>query len=175
MRDAAGVWHDDPAVVDKLLWDSRAEVWSSAPPVAPAAQALLDEYFRDRHVSFPQHPRPEWTTMARVILGAGGSAPGLDSEPYEVYHYGVRFVACLLGQASYAAALGDDLLQRVLGPSVDLLVWILKHPRAERVGEMRPLQLPPCFRRLFGAVVAGEVGSALPLFVSLEMYYINVL
>ena len=115
---------------------------------------MLDEYFRERRVVYPERPQPRWSQLARLILEAGGSAPGVDAEPDEAYDYGVRFVVGLLGQAAHAADIDDDLLHVVLGPSVDLLVWILKHPRAETVGEMRPLQLPPCFRRLFGAVVA---------------------
>ena len=70
----------------------------------------------------------------------------------------MRFVSCLLGQAAYAAEVGPAALATVLGPSEDLLVWILKHAAAQGTGEMRPLQLPTCLRRLFGAMIASEVG-----------------
>ena len=63
-----------------------------------------------------------------------------------------------LGQAVHAAGIGDRELQLPLGPSVDVLAWILKQPDAEEPVGMRPLQLPTCFRRLFGAVTAGVLG-----------------
>ena len=46
----------------------------------------------------------------------------------------------------------------MLGPSIDLLVWIMKKPGAEHASDMRPLQLPTCFRRLYGAYLAGVLG-----------------
>ena len=49
-------------------------------------------------------------------------------------------------------------MECVLGPSVDLLVWIMKVLGAERPAEMRPLQLPTCLRRIHGAALAGVVG-----------------
>ena len=85
----------------------------------------------------------------------------MDGEPYEVYHVGSRFVAALLAQGTYAADMSDTLLEAVLGPSVDLLVWIPKHPGAEWPSDLRPLQLPTCFRRLFGAIIADLVGPEL--------------
>ena len=158
LRRESGVWEDDPAAMEAMLWDSRAEVWGTAPPVTPAARLVLDQYFASRSLSAPAVAAPRWNRIAKLVLAVGGSAPGLDGEPYEVYQCGVRFVVALLAQACYAAEGEGDLLDDILGPSVDLLVWIHKHPGAERVGEMRPLQLPTCFRRLFGTVVASEVG-----------------
>ena len=49
-----------------------------------------------------------------------------------------RYVACLLAQAMYAAEAGDEELEAALGPSVDLLVWILKYEGAEDSSGMRP-------------------------------------
>ena len=71
---------------------------------------------------------PSWERIIAYVLGAGDSAPGLDSEPYEVYQFGARFVSCLLGQALIAAQYDTQLLREVLGPSIDLLIWILKTP-----------------------------------------------
>ena len=70
-------------------------------------------------------------------------------------------MAALLGQAFHAATQFPDLLATVLGQSIDLLVWIPKTPDADEVHSMRPLQLPACLRRLFGAVVARTVGPAI--------------
>ena len=78
-----------------------------------------------------------------AITGAGSSAPGIDEEPYELYQAGAGFVAALMGQAHYAAAHSDGLLQLVLGGGIDLLVWIPKVDNAETPNEWRPLQLPP--------------------------------
>ena len=79
-------------------------------------------------------------------------------QPYEVYQLGVLFVACLLAQAVYAADVSGEALDEVLGPSVDLLVWILKQAGAEETSGMRPLQLPTCLRRLFGACITDILG-----------------
>ena len=45
------------------------------------------------------------------------------------------------------------MLRAALGPSIDLLVWILKYIGAQEAAGMRPLQLPTCFRRLFGSIL----------------------
>ena len=96
--------------------------------------------------------------MLRVVLAPSGSAPGADNEPYELYHVGANFVAQLLGQALLAMAASDEALSCVAGPALDLLLWIPKKAAAVGTGDMRPLQLPPCFRRLIGAALAGIVG-----------------
>ena len=67
-------------------------------------------------------------------------------------------MTCLLGQAFHAARVSRDDLDTVLGPAEDLLVWILKFLGARDANGMRPLQLPSCFRRLFGAALASFVG-----------------
>ena len=54
--------------------------------------------------------------------------------------------------------IGDDALTCATGPAVDLLLWMPKKAVAMGTGDMRPLQLPPCFRRLIGAALAGIVG-----------------
>ena len=84
----------------------------------------------------------------------------MDGVPYEVFHIGARYVACLLAQALYAAMDAPYLLPQILGTAVDLLVWILKFAKAEFPSDMRPLQLPTCFRRLFGALLADLLGPS---------------
>eukprot|EP00959_Pyramimonas_sp_CCMP1952_P293864 6145988-Pyramimonas_sp.AAC.1 len=59
--------------------------------------------------------------LATTVLTPGGSAPGVDGVPYDAFHPGARFVACLLAQAWYATDLNPSLMDEVLGPSVDLL------------------------------------------------------
>ena len=55
----------------------------------------------------------------------------MDGEPRESRHVGVRFVACLLAKAWHLAERDPERIDEVLGPSVDLLAWILKVPEAE--------------------------------------------
>ena len=93
----------------------------------------------------------------QAVMGPAGSAPGHDGIPYDVFRHGGTFVACLLGQAFYAAQVSRDAIEHVLGPSIDILVWILKSKGGERPTDMRPLQLPTCLRRLFGAAFASVV------------------
>ena len=146
VRNQQGRWHDNPTEVEDILWQSRQDVWDTAPPLPRQAEVILRHYFRDRRVDLPARPTPEWDRLATVALAPSGSAPSHDGEPYAANHPGVRFVACLLGQAIYAADNDDDMLERVLGPPIDLLVWILKKAGAETPSGMRPLQLPMCFR-----------------------------
>ena len=157
VRDGDGVWHDDADGMERALWASRREVWGSAPSLPACGEALLAAYFRERRAECSAAPRPRWRRLLRVVLGPHGNAPGVDGEPYEAYHPGARFVACLLAQAMYAADLGDQELEAALGASVDLLVLILKYAGAEDPTGMRPLQLPPCFRRLYGAAITAEI------------------
>ena len=158
VRGPDGAVYTDRATMDELLWRDREDLWTSAPPQPPHGQALLDSYFRHRRVQWPAHPLPDRQQLVSLVLAQRGSAPGIDDEPYEVYHQGAAFVATLLGQAHYASAISDDALAGVLGLAHDLLVWIPKLPAAVETKEWRPLQLPTCFRRLFGASVGEIVG-----------------
>ena len=159
VRDEGGTWHERSSDVERVLWESRSSIWQSVPPLPAAMVRLLDSYFAEgRRADLPARPLPKWGRLAALVLSPSGSAPGIDGEPYEVYHAGARFVACLLAQAWYLADEDPDRLEDILGPSVDLLVWILKAPDAERPNDLRPLQLPSCFRRLFGASLADLVG-----------------
>ena len=109
-------------------------------------------------MAWPQAAVPDLQALRGLLLAQRNSAPGLDGEPYEVYHQGVDFVALLLAQAHFAAEVSSDALARGLGPALDLLVWIPKVPDADVAKNWRPLQLPTCFRRLFGASIAEIVG-----------------
>ena len=93
-------------------------------------------------------------------MDPSGSAPGHDGIPYEVLHHGGTVVACLKGQAFHAAHVSSAGIEQVLGPSIDIFVWVLKSKGGERPIDMRPLQLPMCIRRLFGAALASVVGPA---------------
>ena len=160
VRDHQGQWHERPANMERVLWESRADIWGTCPSLPPEADRLHAHYRQGRpQMQLPQRPRPSWKRIATLVLTPAGSAPGVDGEPYEAYHCGVRFVTCLLAQAMYAAEYSDELLLLVLGDSVDLLVWIPKSPNAETPNDLRPLQLPTCFRRLFGAIIADLVGG----------------
>ena len=83
----------------------------------------------------------------------------MDGIPYEALAPGADFVAELLGQFLAAAEVGEAELALALGPSEDLLVWIPKAQPADTPGLLRPLQLPTCLRRLFGALIARELAT----------------
>eukprot|EP00969_Alexandrium_andersonii_P140782 6227207-Alexandrium_andersonii.AAC.1 len=59
--------------------------------------------------------------IRKAILRAGGSAPGADGVPYELFHVGLDFVCELVGQAFHAAKVGSTCLDRLLGPNIELL------------------------------------------------------
>ena len=158
VRDKWNRWVESPEGIEETLWRSRESTWDSATPLPGLAQTLLEHFFQDREMSLSELPSPAWETLAATVLEPAGSAPGRDNEPYEVYLLGIRFVAYPLGHPVWAAARSDHELARVLGPAIDLLVWILKKPGAEFAADMRPLQLLTCFRWLFGAYTAGVLG-----------------
>ena len=150
-----------PAAIEQALWDSRRAVWRNVPDMPPAARDVLDAYFHGRGPveGLPAGPTVDLARLRRLVRESGGSAPGVDGIPYEALAPGATFVAELLGQYWAAAMTGPGELARALGPSEDLLVWIPKAPPADRPGLLRPLQLPTCLRRLFGALVARELAS----------------
>ena len=159
IRTSDGTWVETAAGMDDELWNSRADIWGTSPGLPPEATRLLRIYFsHSGRANLPRRPAPTGGKLCALILAPAGSAPGVDGEPYEAYHVGSRFVAALLAQGTYAADMSDELPALVLGPSVDLLVWIPKHPGAEWPNDLRPLQLPTCFRRLFGDIMADLVG-----------------
>ena len=91
IRDPAGVWHDisEHQAVDDILWQSRQCVWGTTPVLPPAHEPILRAYFQSRNLQLPDAPTPSWNRIAGAVLQPGGSAPGVDGEPYEVYYYGV--------------------------------------------------------------------------------------
>ena len=123
------------------------------PPVPGFADTILQAYFRDRSAVLPSVPRPRFEDIAAKVLAAGGSAPGHNGVPYEAYHQGVELVTEALSLAVLAVHHDPAVLDVMLGPNVDLLLWIPKKADADRADGQRPLHLPTCFRRLFGSVI----------------------
>ena len=160
VRDEQRILRTDLKEMDDTLWRSRAEVWASTPPAPECGQAILNAYFTNRPI-LDRIETPSYSKLTGVVVQPAGSAPGHDGIPYEAFHHGVHFVACLLGQALHAARISSRALEWVLGPSLDILVWILKSKGGDTPTDMRPLQLPTCFRKLFGAALAEMVGPAI--------------
>ena len=71
---------------------------------------------------------------------------------------GAHLVSELLAQAFVAAGESAEMLRRAIGEAIDLLVWIPKAEGGPSVVAQRPLQLPTCLRRLFGAALAEAAG-----------------
>ena len=85
-------------------------VWGTTPAKPEYGGKILDAYFENRRAPAAVELPLDWARLAGAVLAPGGSAPGLDGEPYEVYHAGVRYVAALLGQAFPAASQFPGLL-----------------------------------------------------------------
>ena len=127
------------------------------PPVPELADTILQAYFRYRSAVLPSVPHPRYKDIAEKVLAAGGSAPGHNGIPYEAYQQGVELVTEALSLAVLAAHHDPAVLDVMLGPTVDLFLWIPKKARADRTDGQRPLQLPTCFRKLFGSVITEVV------------------
>eukprot|EP00959_Pyramimonas_sp_CCMP1952_P108221 2262684-Pyramimonas_sp.AAC.1 len=75
--------------MEKVLWNGRASIWQSVPPLPPAHARLLESYFAGgRTTHLRDLPAPRWGRLAALVLNPAGSAPGIDGEPYEAYHPG---------------------------------------------------------------------------------------
>eukprot|EP00969_Alexandrium_andersonii_P144820 6404179-Alexandrium_andersonii.AAC.1 len=88
--------------MDQVLWDSRAAIWDTSPPLPPTSADLLSAYFAHRECPVPSQPRPTWRATLAVVLSAGPSSPGPDGLPYEAYQAGSTYVSALAAQAQYA-------------------------------------------------------------------------
>ena len=92
------------------------------PPTPHGADAILDEYFRERRATDHSNHAPHWGKGIRgLVLACRGSAPGVGGIPYELYRMGPFFVAARLAQGLWAAVDGEDDICLIVGASVDLL------------------------------------------------------
>ena len=160
LRGPDGTIISCPRTSDRLLWDSRKDIWTSDPPTGCTATPILDHYFAtgNRCPSLPPAPAPDLLDISKHILRSSGSAPGVDNRPYEIYHCGVSFVANLIGQGFHCSDIAHLDTDHTIGPSVDLGVWIPKKEGADTPSGQRPLQLPTTLRRLFGSCLMAVVG-----------------
>ena len=156
--DSNGNRVSDPGVLDEMLWASRSRLWPAAAAGPGKAQSVISQYAHGRTRSCNDITIPGRRQIAQQILRAGGAATGIDGKPYEVINFGVEFTVCLLGQAFHAASTCEASICLILRPAQDLLVWIPKKAGADTADEQRPLQLPPCFHRLFAASLIEVVG-----------------
>ena len=154
-----GTTLDQEEATGAALVDTRAHIWFSKDPCQPQDSSLLDGYVHTRKHGLSEHLSIGYSFLRACIMSMAGSAPGVDGAPYEVYHLHPQLFAVLLWQAfsllpKVAASdpwgMAGKILDTILGPSIDLLLWIPKVIGDHRVGQQRPLQLPTTLRRLFG-------------------------
>ena len=158
LRGSDGQMIQDPARVDQMLWDSRKELWGSAPPMPELADTILQACFRGRSAPLPDVPRPCSRDIAGHILVAGGSAPGHTGIPYEAYVPPGRRARDRGIDAGGARCTSRPRGPRHhVGAECGFLLWIPKKAGADRPDGQRPLQLPTCFRRFFGSVITSMV------------------
>ena len=139
------------------MWRNRQGNWGTLPQSPRGADAILDEYFRERRAAIPAEPRIGERRIRGLVLACKGSAPGVDGIPHELYHWGAFFVAALLAQTLWVADSGEEGISVIIGPSVDLLMLIPKLDTTPGPNSLRPLQRPTCMRRLFGAIAMSLV------------------
>jgi hypothetical protein len=162
LRKPDGSWETRDEGMLNMLWQSRSSLWTSHAALPTTANQILAKYFEDRpRPSFTASPQPHESHLLGLVLAPAGSAPGPDGIPYEALQQASRLTAWILGQAWHAAEALPSALSVVLGDSIDLLVWIPKKDCPTTTSQCRPLQLPTCLRRLFGASVAGVLGPCL--------------
>ena len=109
------------------------------------ATALLDIYFYGRSATTPAEPRHSQARIRGIVLASRGSAPGKDGVPYELYHFGVSYVAALLQETLWAGQDGMEAVEALLGDADDLLIWIPKIGGATGPSALRrSSSLPDC-------------------------------
>ena len=79
----------------------RLPIWQSLPDEPHGGQALLDGYFDSRDTSELDPDDPSLEQLVGHILAAGGSMPGVDDQPYEVFHWGQCF-RCLAAGSGFS-------------------------------------------------------------------------
>ena len=112
--DGNEVVRDDEA--EEMMWRNKAGIWGTLPPTPPGADAILDEYFRERRSNVPLNPQIGERRIRGLVLACRGSAPGVDGIPYELYHWRAFFVATLLAQGLRVAGEGEDGISNIIGP-----------------------------------------------------------
>ena len=147
----------DPREMGEALWRSREHMWATAPDDLGSGRRLLDAYMEGRYVSLPERPPLQEAGLRAGVLAPSGAAPGIDGIPYEVLHQGVQVVAHMIGNALIAAQWFPDRIRDVLGPPIELGVWIPKVAKSPEVDDQRPLRMPTCLWRVFDATVVGAV------------------
>ena len=76
------VVRDDDA--EEMMWRNRESRWGTLFPTPQGADAILDEYFRERKAAIPNMPRIGERRIRGLVLACKGSAPGVDGIPYEL-------------------------------------------------------------------------------------------
>ena len=157
-------------LIGAALLATRDDLWFTRDGLNPKAKEWLEAYAAQRNHLLPNEVQTTWAFLRGCVLSAGGSAPGCDGVPYEAYQLYPQLMAAVLGQAllqlrkeARADPFGkhSSALDRLLGNSIDLLVWISKRPNDLRVTQQRPLQLPTCARRLMGCASASLIAPAM--------------
>ena len=147
----------DPREMGEALWNSREHIWATAPDDLGGGRRLLDAYMDGRHAGLPEHPPLQEAVLRAAVLAPSGAAPGVDGIPYEVLHQGAQVIAHMIGNALIAAQWSPDRIKDVLGPPIELGVWIPKVAKSPEVDDQRPLRMPTSLWRVFDAAVVSAV------------------
>ena len=171
-----GAMLTNPRDVAGALLDTRDEIWFFQPPGLADSEVWIGAYCHGREHGIPQRPPVDLRKLRGSVQAPAGSGVGDDGVPYEALQLHPQLVACILAQGFYVldrvgnAALSTavdpasgrtNLLDRVLGPARELLLWIRKELGNLLVTAQRPLNLPRCIRRLFGAAGMQCIGPGL--------------
>ena len=171
-----GTMVTDPLQIATALISTRRHIWFAKPSRQDDPTPLLEAYMCNRAPGTTEGPPLCLSRLRGAVLAFSNSGVGGDGTPYEAYHLHPQLIACLLAQGFLVLdAHGEELLEvqadpcdprpqpldAVLGPPMDLLIWIPKEVGNRLVTAQRPLHLPTCLRRIFGAAGMGTVGPAL--------------
>ena len=165
-----------PAQVANALIATRRHIWFAKPRSDDEPPPILEAYMCGRSHTAPATPPICLSRLRGAVLAFSNSGVGEDGTPYEAYHLHPQLIACLIAQGflvldmkgeEVVAIQADpydprtDALSAILGLPIDLLIWIPKEHGNHLVTAQRPLQLPPCLRRIFGAAGMDTIGPAL--------------
>jgi len=168
-------------VAGEALIGTRAHIWFTRPTATGPREAVAEGYSAGRPHTIPDCPPLRPTQLRGAVMRPGGSGVGTDNMPYEALQLHPQLTAHWIGQGFWVVkgqgrhgsllptpdprGGAPNILDAVLGPAIDLEVWIPKTAGDIRVAKQRPLQLPTTVRRVFGAAGTDVITPAVEPFL----------
>lgn len=165
-----GTHTSDPRLMAKALLATRADIWFQRSARLKGTSEWLAAYGHRRQLPNTAFCLTDLRKIRGAVMAPAGSGVGDDGIPCEALQLHPQLTACILAQGMHIlqahrgyrteqpSARCTNILDDVLGPARELLIWIPKEKGNTDVSAQRPLNLPRTLRRLFGAIGMNALG-----------------